>query len=65
DAQARMIFRDLIDTPATVVTTHDQVQVRFHRRAHLPIVLAGLSQLTSVLGDFPGVGCGKALTWQG
>jgi hypothetical protein len=40
DAQARMIFRDLIDTPATVVTTDDQVQVRFHRRAHLPIVLA-------------------------
>ncbi len=40
DAQARMIFRDLIDTPATVVITADQVQVRFHRRAHLPIVLA-------------------------
>jgi transposase len=40
DAQARMIFRDLIDTPATIVTTNDQVQVRFHRRAHLPIVLA-------------------------
>ena len=40
DAQARMIFRDLIDTPATVLTTDDQVQVRFHRRAHLPIVLA-------------------------
>jgi transposase len=40
DAQARMIFRDLIDTPATVVITAEQVQVRFHRRAHLPIVLA-------------------------
>ena len=40
DAQARMIFRDLIDTPATVVTTDTQVQVRFHRRAHLPILLA-------------------------
>ncbi len=40
DAQARMIFRDLIDSPATVVTTDNQVQVRFHRRAHLPIVLA-------------------------
>ncbi len=40
DAQARMIFRDLIDTPATVLTTDDQVLVRFHRRAHLPIVLA-------------------------
>jgi transposase len=40
DTQARMIFRDLIDTPATVVITADQVQVRFHRRARLPIVLA-------------------------
>ena len=40
DAQARMIFRDLIDTPATVAITADLVQVRFHRRAHLPIVLA-------------------------
>jgi hypothetical protein len=40
DAQARMIFRDLIDTPATVVITQEQVQVRFYRRAHLPIVLA-------------------------
>jgi transposase len=40
DAQARMIFRDLIDTPATVLITTDQVQVHFHRRAHLPIVLA-------------------------
>lgn len=35
-----MIFRDLIDTPATVLITADQVQVRFHHRAHLPIVLA-------------------------
>jgi transposase len=40
DAQARLIFRDLIDMPATVVITADQVQVHFHRRAHLPIVLA-------------------------
>src|SRR6267142_3861245 len=40
DAQARMIFRDLIDTPATVVITEEEVRVEFHRRAHLPIVLA-------------------------
>lgn len=40
DAQARMIFRDLIDTPATVLITDAEVQVQFHRRAHLPIVLA-------------------------
>ena len=40
DAQARQIFRDLIDMPATVTVHDDEVVVRFHRRAHLPIVLA-------------------------
>lgn len=40
DAQARHIFRDLIDTPADVSITDAQVQVHFHRRAHLPIILA-------------------------
>jgi len=40
DAQARQIFRDLIDMPAQVNVTDHEVTVRFHRRAHLPIVLA-------------------------
>jgi hypothetical protein len=40
DAQARQIFRDLIDMPADVAITDLEVRVRFHRRAHLPIVLA-------------------------
>ena len=40
DAQARQIFRDLIDMPADVTITDREVRVRFHRRAHLPIVLA-------------------------
>ena len=40
DAQARQIFRDLIDMSADVAITHKEVTVRFHRRAHLPIVLA-------------------------
>ena len=40
DAQARQIFRDLIDMPAQVNITDAEVQVRFHRRAHLPIILA-------------------------
>jgi hypothetical protein len=40
DAQARQIFRDLIDMSADVTITHKEVTVRFHRRAHLPIVLA-------------------------
>jgi Transposase DDE domain len=40
DAQARKIFRDLIDMPADVAITESEIRVRFHRRAHLPIVLA-------------------------
>jgi len=40
DAQARHIFRDLIDTPADVSIIGSEVRVHFHRRAHLPIVLA-------------------------
>jgi hypothetical protein len=40
DAQARQIFRDLIDMPATVEITQTGVVVEFHRRAHLPIVIA-------------------------
>ena len=40
DAQARHIFRDLIDTPADVRITDTEVHVHFHRRAHLPIILA-------------------------
>jgi len=40
DAQARQIFRDLIDMPADVAITDNEITVQFHRRAHLPIVLA-------------------------
>ena len=40
DAQARQIFRDLIDMPADVAISDNEITVRFHRRAHLPIVLA-------------------------
>jgi transposase len=40
DAQARQIFRDLVDMPADVAITEREITVRFHRRAHLPIVLA-------------------------
>ena len=39
DAHADRIFRDLIDMPATVTVAADQVTVRFHRRAHLPIII--------------------------
>ena len=40
DAQARHLFRDLIDMPATVEVTKTEIIVQFHRRAHLPIVIA-------------------------
>jgi hypothetical protein len=40
DAQARHIFRDLIDTPADVTISEREVHVRFPRRAHLPIIIA-------------------------
>jgi len=45
DAQARQIFRDLIDMPADVIVTDKEVTVSFHRRTHLPIILAsGLTE---------------------
>ena len=40
EAQARRVFRDLIDMPASITTTPTEVRVHFHRRAHLPIILA-------------------------
>jgi transposase len=40
DAQARQIFRDLVDTPATVDISAKAITVTFHRRAHLPILMA-------------------------
>ena len=45
DAQARQIFRDLLDMPASVTIAETEITVCFERRAHLPIVLAsGLLQ---------------------
>jgi len=40
DAQARQIYRDLIDMSADVEVSQKEVTVSFHRRAHLPIILA-------------------------
>lgn len=40
ESHARQIFRDLVDMPADVLITEREVEVRFHRRAHLPIVMA-------------------------
>lgn len=47
DAHARRIFQDLVDMPAQVEVSADEVRVEFHRRAHLPIVLdSGLCNRT-------------------
>src|SRR6202171_5201080 len=40
DAQARHIFRDLIDTPADVSVSEREVHVHFPRGAPLPIIIA-------------------------
>ena len=40
DAQAKQVFRDLINTPADVRITEDAVTVQMHKHAHLPIVIA-------------------------
>jgi transposase len=40
DAQARQIFRDLVAMPATITVTDKEVEVNFHRRSHLPIIIA-------------------------
>jgi hypothetical protein len=40
DAQARQIFRDLINMPASVDIAEREIVVSFHRRAHLPILMA-------------------------
>jgi len=39
-AQARTIFHDIINMPATITGTADTVTVKFHRRSHLPIIVA-------------------------
>jgi len=40
DAQARHIFRDLVDMSADVAIAPDEIIVKLPRRAHLPILLA-------------------------
>ena len=47
DAQARQIFRDLVDLPATVKATPSQIRVTFHRRTQSPY----LARLGPLCGD--------------
>jgi len=39
DAQARHLFRDIIDIPADISIENSEVRVQLHRRSHLPIIL--------------------------
>jgi transposase len=65
DAQARQIFRDLVDMPADVTITPKEVQVSFHRRAHLPIILAsGLINRTVAVPWWNGLAL-RLTTYQG
>lgn len=44
-AKARHLFRDFIDATAAVTLTRDEIQVRFQRRAHNPLLIAaGIDQ---------------------
>jgi len=55
DAQARQIFRDIVEMPATITVTQTEVEVSFHRRAHLPIILAsGLMDRPVAVPWWPG-----------
>ena len=40
DAHARKLHTDLLDMPASIEITQAGVEVHFHRRAHLPIVIS-------------------------
>jgi hypothetical protein len=40
DTQAPQLLRGVIDMPADIAITATEITVRFHRRAHLPIVLS-------------------------
>ena len=57
DAQARTIFRDLLNTPADVEIVENRVQVHFHSRAHLPILIA-----SGMLGQDVVVPCWNNMT---
>jgi hypothetical protein len=55
DAQARQIFRDIVEMPATITVTTTEVEVSFHRRSHLPIILAsGLMDRPVAVPWWPG-----------
>jgi transposase len=40
EAQARHVFHDIVDMPADVIIENGEITVSFHRRAHLPLIVA-------------------------
>jgi hypothetical protein len=40
DANARQVFRDIVQMPADVSVSSTGVMVNFHRRSHLPLIVA-------------------------
>ena len=47
-AKSRHIFRDLVDAAARVAITDDEILVRFHKRAHNPLLIAAGFATTEV-----------------
>jgi transposase len=45
-AKSRHLFRDFIDASATITLTEDEVQVRFQKRAHNPLLIAAGFNMT-------------------
>ena len=48
-AKSRHLFRDLIDATADITITEAQVVVRFQKRAHNPLLIAGGFDQTDVV----------------
>jgi hypothetical protein len=48
-AKSQHIFRDLVDAPAQISLTENEVQVRFYKRTHNPLLLAAGFADTDVL----------------
>jgi hypothetical protein len=47
-AKSRHLFRDFIDASATITLTEKEVQVRFQKRAHNPLLMAAGFDVTDV-----------------
>jgi len=61
DSQARLIFRDLVDSPATVTVADTEVEINFHRRSLVgrpqtaPDYPCGFDRVAKKLGELGSV----------